>query len=109
MVGQLDLEPVGTLADDFELGTVLDEIDHARGDGRTAADIRGIHRDDMVVLPRDSAAAAVFSAAQVQQLTDELLRRKDAAEAASLDDERQVGHTEQDRLISLPPTWLPKG
>lgn len=46
----------------------------------------GVHRDDMVVLSRDDAAVAIagdgqagaaFTPVQVQQLTDELIRRRD--------------------------------
>jgi hypothetical protein len=54
----------------------------------------GVHRDDMVVLSRDDAAVAIagngsaeaaFSATQVQQLTDELIRRRDQPPPAPTD------------------------
>src|SRR6266852_5133049 len=46
LVWQADLEPVGALSDDLELSSVLDLIQDARCDGRSAADIGSVHGHD---------------------------------------------------------------
>src|SRR3989442_224012 len=50
LVWQLDLEPVGTLSDDLQLGPVLHLVEDARRDRRAAAHVGRAYGDDRQVL-----------------------------------------------------------